>query len=168
MSGKSNKRRRRTPSNRRGPVYVVGSEPKMSEIILDLADPLIDNDVSDAKAVDLIVQLTIVTWNKAMYSADRQEAMEKQIIDILVPPDGDAGLVGTVIQAMEIVEERRKKVFPALRRIIVDYDLHVSNGKVALNIVSAPAPAGDEKGPSPAFPAGQSGVDWRAIFRGER
>ena len=62
---------------------------------------------------------------------------EKQIIDILVPRDGDAELVGTVIQALDIVEERRKKLFPNLRRFIEDYDLHVSDGRVALNIISS-------------------------------
>ena len=124
-------------SPRPGRVVVVGAEPKMSEVILDLADPLIDGDVSNAKEVDLIVQLTIAAWNKAMLSADKQDASEKQIIDILVPRDGDAELVGTVIQALDIVEERRKKLFPNLRRFIEDYDLHVSDGRVALNIISS-------------------------------
>ena len=45
---------------------MLGADPKMSEIILDLADPIIDGDVSNAKEVDLIVQLTIAAWNKAM------------------------------------------------------------------------------------------------------
>lgn len=142
---KKNKSKKRTIPGRRGQVFVLGGDPKMSEIILDLADPIIDGDVSNAKEVDLIVQLTIATWNKAMYSADRQDAMEKQIIDILVPPDGDAELVGTVIQAMDIVEERRKKLVPNLRRFIVDYDLQVSDGRVALNIISSPVTDAHEK-----------------------
>ena len=108
----------------------------MSEIILELADPLLDGDVSDAKEVDFIVQLTIASWNKAMFSADRQHALEKDIIDALVPPDGDAELVGAIIQAMEIVDDRRKKLFPNLRRFVVDYDLQVSEPRVALNILS--------------------------------
>ncbi len=146
MSAKKNKSKRRPVPPGWGRVVVVGSEPKMSEIILELADPLLDGDVSDAKVVDLIVQVTMAAWNKAMLSADRQDAMEKQIIDILVPPDGDAELVGTVIQAMDIVEERRKKLFPDLRRFIVDYDLQVSDGRVALNIISSPVTDAHEKG----------------------
>ena len=62
--------------------------------------------------------------------------MEKEIIDTLVPPDGDAELVGAIIQAMEIVDDRRKRLFPNLRRFVVNYDLQVSEGKVALNILS--------------------------------
>ena len=97
---------------------------------------MLDGDVSDAKEVDFIVQLTIASWNKAMFSADRQHALEREIVDTLVPPDGDVELVGAIIQAIEIVNGRRKKLFPNLRRFVVDYDLQVSEGRVALNIVS--------------------------------
>ena len=130
------KKRRSAVSPGRGRVYVLGGETKMSEVILELADPLLDGDVSNAKEVDFIVQLTIAAWNKAMSPADRQNAMEKQIIDTLVPPDGKAELVGAVIQAMEIVDDRRKRLFPNLRRFVVNYDLQVSEGRVALNILS--------------------------------
>ena len=133
---KKRKRKKRTGPAGRGRVVVLGGVPKMSEVILDLADPLLDGDVSNPKEVDFIVQLTIAAWNKAMFSADRQAAMEKDIIDTLVPPDGDAEQVATIIQALDIVEERRRKLFPNLRRFVVDYDLQVSGGKVALNIVS--------------------------------
>ena len=136
MSKKKKKSKKRTAPAGRGRVVVLGGVPKMSEVILDLADPLLDGDVSNAKEVDFIVQLTIVAWNKAMASADRQDAMQKEIIDTLVPPDGDAEQVETIIQALDIVEERRKKLFPNLRRFVVDYDLQVSEGRVALNVIS--------------------------------
>jgi hypothetical protein len=110
MSKKKNKKR--TVPIGRGRVLVFGGDPKMSEVILELADPLLDGDVSNAKEVDFIVQLTIAAWNKAMFPADRQAAMEKEIIDTLVPPDGKAEQVGTVIQALDIVDERRKKALP--------------------------------------------------------
>ena len=136
MSRKEKKSKKRTVPGGRGRVVVLGGDPKMSEIILELADPLLDGDVSNPKEVDFIVQLTIVAWNKAMFPADRQAAMEKEIIDTLVPPDGDAEKVGTIIQAMEIVEDRRRKLFPNLRRFVVDYDLRVSEGRVVLNVLS--------------------------------
>ena len=135
MSKKRNKSKKRAVAAGRGRVDVLGGDPK-SEIILELADPLLDGDVSNPKEVDFIVQLTIAAWNKAMFSSDRQAAMEKEIIDTLVPPDGDAEQVGTIIQAMEIVDDRRKRLFPNLRRFVVDYDLQVSEGRVALNVLS--------------------------------
>ena len=136
MSKKRNKSKKRTVPAGRGRVVVLGGDPKMSGIILELADPLLDGDVSNPKEVDFIVQLTIAAWNKAMFSSDRQAAMEKEIVDTLVPPDGDAEQVGTIIHAMEIVDDRRKRLFPNLRRFVVDYDLQVSEGRVALNVLS--------------------------------
>ncbi len=136
MLEKKNKSKRRTAPAGLDRVVVFDSKPKMSEVILDLADPLLDGDVSNPKEVDFIIQLTIAAWNKAMFPADRQAAMEKEIIDILVPPDGKAEKIGTVIQALEIVDDRRKKLFPNLRRFVGDYDLQVSGGRVALNVIS--------------------------------
>jgi len=135
MSKKNKSKRRAIPAGR-GRVVVFGGEPKMSEVILDLVDPLLDGDVSNPKEVDFIIQLTIAAWNKSMFPVERQAAMEKEIIDTLVPQDGDAEQVGTILQALEIVEDRRKKLFPNLRRFVLDYDLRVSEGRVALNVVS--------------------------------
>jgi len=133
---KKKKRKKRTIPAGQSRVVVLGGDPKMSEIILELADPLLDGDVSNPNEVDFIVQLTIAAWNKAMFSSDRQAAMEKEMIDTLVPPDGDAEQVGTIIQALDIIEERRERLFPNLRRFVVDYDLQVSEGRVALNVIS--------------------------------
>ena len=132
---RKNRKRRATPTGR-GRVVVFGGEPKMSKVILELADPLFDGDVSNPKEVDFIVQLTIAAWNKSMFPVERQTAIEKEIIDSLVPSDGDAEQVATIIQALEIVDDRRKKLFPNLRRFVLDYDLRVSDGRVALNVVS--------------------------------
>jgi hypothetical protein len=66
-----------------------------------------------------------------------EEAAElRQIIDTLVPPDGKAEQVGTILQALEVVDDRRKKLFPNLRRFVLDYDLRVSGGRVELDVVS--------------------------------
>ena len=119
-----------------------GDEAKMSAVILELADPLLDEDSTDAEYVESIVLLTILTWNKAMFSADSQDGIEKEILDALVPPDGDAELLAEIIQTMDLIEERRKRLFPDLHRIVCNYDLQVSEGKIALNIASAPLAAG--------------------------
>ena len=136
MSRKKNKSKKRIVPAGRGRVFVLGSDPKMSEVILELADPLLDGDVANPKEVDFIVQLTIAAWNKAMFSSDRQDALEREIIDTLVPSNGNAEQVGTIIQAIEIVDDRRKRLFPNLHRFVVDYDLQVSEGRVALNVLS--------------------------------
>ena len=54
MSKKKNKSRKRTVPAGRGRVVVlgVGSDPKMSEVILELADPLLDGVVSEQRRQD--------------------------------------------------------------------------------------------------------------------
>lgn len=73
MSKKKKSKRRTVPAGR-SRVVVFGGQPRMSEVILDLADP--------------------------------------------------------------IVEDRRRKLFPKLRRFVLDYDLRVSEGRVELHVVS--------------------------------
>jgi hypothetical protein len=114
---------------------------KMSEVLLELADPLLDWDVTDAKKVDFIIQLTTIAWNLAMLPADRRDALEIEIIDMLIP-DGDGETFESFKVVMGIVEERRKRLFPNVRGIVVDYDVQLSEGKVTLAVTTA-LPAAD-------------------------
>jgi len=139
---RQDKRKNRTAFVVRGKVSRTGGEPEMSAVVLKLAEPVLKKYGNDARAVETIISLTIAAWNKALFRADRQDDIEKDIIDTLVPPDGDAGLVGVTMHVMDLIEERRKKLFPNLRKIIVDYDLQVAEGRIALNVASTWIPAG--------------------------
>jgi len=140
MSKKKNKSKRRAVPAGRGRVVVFGGEPKMSEVILDLADPLLDGDVSNPKEVDFIVQLTIAAWNKSMFPPDKQPLIEKDLVDAFVPQDGSAEAVGVAVEVMDIIAERRQKLFPDLRKIIVDYEVEIGGGRLTLHVTSAPIP----------------------------
>ncbi len=130
------KRKRRPGFTGRHRVVVIGGEPKMSEVLLELADPLIDGDVSDPDLVDILVQLTIAAWNKSMLPVEHQAEVEREIIDTFESPDGDAERVDAIADALEIIEDRRRKLFPDLRRFVLNYDVQVSGNKVELNVVS--------------------------------
>jgi hypothetical protein len=41
---------------------------------------------------------------------------------------------------MDIIAERRQKLFPDLRKIIVDYQVQIGGGRLTLNVSSAPIP----------------------------
>ena len=60
--------------------------------------------------------------------------MEQELIDRVIPKDGNAEDVGAIVQAMDIIDERRKQLFPKLRKLIVSYDLKFSDGRASLNI----------------------------------
>jgi hypothetical protein len=114
----------------------------MSAVILKLAEPLLKKYGDDSTRTEAIIALTIAAWNKSLLPEDEQDNVEKEIVDSVVPPDGEAELVGATIYMMEVIEERRKKLFPNLRKLIATYDLRVSDGSITLNVASTTIPAG--------------------------
>ena len=115
-------------------------ETKMSAVILQLAEPLLRRHGKTAERAEAILSLTIAGWNKSMFPPDKQPSIEKDLIDCFVPKDGSAEAVGVAVQVMDLVAERREKLFPHLRKIVVDYDLDISGGRLTLNVTSAPLP----------------------------
>jgi hypothetical protein len=115
-------------------------EAKMSAVVLQLAEPLLKQHGKTPERAESLVMLTIAAWNKSMFPPDKQPLIEKDLIDSFVPRDGIAEDVGVAVQIMDLVSERRQKLFPDLRKIIVDYECSISDGRLTLNISSAPIP----------------------------
>ena len=115
-------------------------ETKMSAVILQLAEPLLKQHGQTAQRAEAIISLTIARWNKSMFPPDKQPSIEKDLIDCFVPKDGSAEDVGVAVQIVDFVAERREKLFPHLHKLVVDYELDISGGRLTLNVTSAPIP----------------------------
>jgi hypothetical protein len=115
-------------------------EAKMSAVILQLAEPLMKQHGKTAERTQAILMLTIAGWNKSMFPPDKQPLIEKDLIDAFVPKDGSAEAVGVAVEVMDIIAERRQKLFPDLRKVIVDYDVTIGGGRLTLGVSSAPIP----------------------------
>ena len=115
-------------------------EAKMSAVILQLAEPLMKQHDTTAERAEALLMLTIAGWNKSMFPPDKQPLVENDLINAFVPKDGSAEAVGVAVEVMDIVAERRQKLFPDLRKIIVDYDVEIGGGRLTLNVSSAPIP----------------------------
>jgi len=115
-------------------------EAKMSAVILQIAEPLMKQHGKTAERAQAILMLTIAGWNKSMFPPDMQPLIEKDLIDAFVPKDGSAEAVGVVVEVMDIISERRQKLFPDLRKIIVDYEAQIGGGRLTLAVSSAPIP----------------------------
>jgi len=124
----------------KGEIPTPENEPKMSAVILQLAEPLLKQHGKTAERAEAIISLTIAGWNKSMVPPDKQPSIEKDLIDRFVPKDGSAEDTGVAIQLMDFVAERRAKLFPDLRKIVVDYEVDISGGRLTLNVTSAPIP----------------------------
>lgn len=115
-------------------------DARMSAVILQLADPLIKQHGKTAQRTESIIMLTIAGWNKSMFPPEKQPLVEKELIDIFVPKDGGAEAVGVAMEVMDMMDERRQKLFPDLRKIIVDYEVEIVDGRLTLNVTSTPIP----------------------------
>jgi len=113
---------------------------KMSAVILQLAEPLIQRHGKTAERAEAIIMLTIAGWNKSMFPTDKQPIIEKDLVDCFVPKDGSAEDVGVAIEIMDLIADRRAKLFPEIQKIIVDYDAEIGGGRLTLNVSSAPIP----------------------------
>jgi hypothetical protein len=115
-------------------------EARMSAVILQIAEPLIKQHGRSEERAKSILMLTVAGWNKSLFPPDKQPIVEKELIDRFVPKDGSAEAVGVVVHIMDTVAEQREKLFPDLRKVIVDYEVEISGGHLNLNVTSAPAP----------------------------
>jgi hypothetical protein len=115
-------------------------EAKMSAVILQLAEPLLRQHGKTPERAEAIISLTIAGWNKSMFPPDKQPSIENDLIDCFVPKDGSAEAVGVAVHIMDIIAERREKLFHHLRKIVVDYELDISGGRLTLKVSSAPIP----------------------------
>jgi hypothetical protein len=115
-------------------------EAKMSAVILQLAEPLMKQHGKNAERAQAIIMLAIAGWNKSMFPPDKQPLIEKDLIDAFVPKDGSTEAVGVAVEVMDLIAERRQKLFPDLRKIIVDHEVEISGGRLTLNVTSTPIP----------------------------
>ena len=120
----------------------AGGELKMSAVILTLAEPLLKKPGMNVKRMESLIALTIAAWNKAMLPEGKQGSVEDEIINTLVPPGGSAETVAVIIEIMDLIEERRKELFPNLRMFVADHDFQASESGMTLNVGAAPIPAG--------------------------
>jgi len=138
MLSKDNERSERLAAL--GAIPTPEGESKMSAVIIELAEPLLKQHAKTAERAETIISLTVAGWNKSMFPLDVQPSIEKDLIDCFVPKDGSAEAIGVAVEIMDIVAQRREKLFPNVRKIIVNYDLDISGGRLTLNVTSATVP----------------------------
>jgi hypothetical protein len=141
MSNKAKERWKRLEAlGAKSEIPTPEGEAKMSAVITQLAEPLLKQHGTNAQRAETIVSLTVAAWNKSMFPSDKQPFIEKELIDCIIPKDGNAEDIGIPIDVMDMIAERREELFPNLRKVIVDYEVDISGGRLNLNVTSAPVP----------------------------
>ena len=141
MSSKAEERWKRLAAmGAKGEIPTPEGEARMSAVILEVAEPLLKQHGKTAERAKAVLMLVIAGWNKTLLPPDKQPVVEKEIIDQLVPEDGSAEDIGVGVAIMDMAADRREKLYPDLRKIIVDYEVEISGGRLSLNVTSAPVP----------------------------
>ena len=115
-------------------------EARMSAVILQIAEPLIQQYGKTEERAKAILLFTIAGWNKSLLPPDKQPIVEQELINRFVPKDGSAEVVGIAVHIMDFAADRRKTLFPNLHKIIVDSDVEIKDGHLTLNVSSARVP----------------------------
>jgi hypothetical protein len=141
MSSKKNKQRHRRLAAERRRAAMSGGEPKMSAVILELAEPLLKRYGDTPSLSHNIIALTIAAWNKAVLPADMQEGFDEKVLQALGPIGNSRDGREVIAYTMNLIAERTKQYYPNLRKYIVSFDIDVLEGKTSLNVASAALPA---------------------------
>jgi hypothetical protein len=119
----------RTPENEEG----------LSAAVLRVAEPLL-KECKTWKQARAVISLTMAGWNRSLLPEDDKPGVRKEVIDRFVPKATDTDAIGAAAQIMDIVAERRQRLFPKFHRIISNYDVEVRGDSLALSVTSAPLP----------------------------
>ena len=82
----------------------------------------------------VIIDLAILSWNVSLTSDLKREEIEKQLIDQM-PDEFDATDIALIIEQADILIERKKKLYPDVKYLIVSHNLAVAdNGQITLDV----------------------------------
>jgi len=106
---------------------------KISEAILRVAEPLI-RKYRKRERIAVIIDLAIFSWNASLTSEVEREDIENRFIDKM-PGEFDAADIATIIEQTDILIERKKKLYPDIKYLIVSRNLLIGdNGQVTLDV----------------------------------
>jgi hypothetical protein len=112
---------------------------KMSEVILDFAQPLLDmsdNDEATQKAIDF----AIVAWNFAIIKERSGEQALEEMMRKTAKPGTDEAMIERYKPHFDMLFQRKRELFPDNQRMILDYEFTESRDKFHLNVLSYSAP----------------------------
>ena len=106
----------------------------MSAAVLDLADPLLE-DAEDYAEARLFIQLAMLAWNVALYPEDRWEEEMGELLATF--PQDDPEMLEYIERVLWSLIARKIALFPENDRIIVNYDLSMTDHGPYLQVASA-------------------------------
>ena len=108
---------------------------KISEAILRIAEPLIRKYPKRDRII-IIIDLAIFSWNVSLTSEVKREEIQTKLIDQM-PGEFDAVDMASIIEQTDILIERKKKLYPDIRYLIVSHNLTIEdNVQITLDVAT--------------------------------
>ncbi|MBW3596439.1 MAG: hypothetical protein KY475_04090 [Planctomycetes bacterium] len=140
---KARKQKRRDMRKRRPKALPVGfggaglGGIKMSQVILDLAKPRIDDAGGDQEETESAILLTIDAWNLGMLPAGEREENLESLLKSLEETGASREATAEFREDIDFIEDRRQRLYPRIRRMIVGHDIqYLERGRMNLNVIS--------------------------------
>ena len=108
---------------------------KMSEIILDFAEPLLDECETD-KERERMMPICIMIWNICLMPRELRKEEIKRMLDIIAGDDNDTYMFWSGLIKSQMF--RKEMYFSHIRRLICDYKIDKKGNELKLSIVSSP------------------------------
>lgn len=125
--------------NPKGVLFIDNPDKiKMSAVIMEFIDPYLQSLGDDEARIRKFVSLAIIIWNISLLSQDEQTAQENQLMNRFFPEGSNAKDMAAMIQLVETLKHRKRKLFPGIRKLIMGYDLLIHNKNISLQISSQP------------------------------
>ncbi|MDQ7001613.1 MAG: hypothetical protein Q9N02_02850 [Ghiorsea sp.] len=111
------------------------SKNKLSEVILDYAEPL-TNDVDGLDEESKAISMSIIFWNASLMG--KQEATESLVKFIDLIGNNTKGFKNDFYNIFNIMRERKQKYFKSDNRFIVNYSLSENDEGLYFVVASTP------------------------------
>jgi len=121
--------------------------PKLSEVILDYAAPLMKQADSESREKNAIT-LSLCYWNASIFPIDEAREQIEPLLDDLA--DDDTEFKEDMLGIFAVMYARKQALYAHDRRFVVDYSLTENANGLYLQVASVPM--GARKQDLPSFP----------------
>ena len=115
--------------------YPLLLEGKMSEVLLDFAEPMLES-IPDSSYFDDAIAFAAVCWNLALMPSQEQQMHLNETVDAMA--GSDLFKRHGIEQNIQMLLDRKKAFFADNKRVIVDYEIVQEETGPRLLVVSAP------------------------------
>jgi uncharacterized membrane protein YheB (UPF0754 family) len=106
---------------------------KMSEVLLEFAKPLTD-ECETEKAFYNALQISAIAWNSSFLSPGERNKLIDESINKYINYNNERAMAKEILSKML---ERKKKKFPNINRMIMDFQISYRDGQQHLEVISS-------------------------------